>query len=120
MMKSYIFKYYCSWALKTRSNRTERQLLESIIQIEACRAKTTRETQFRKRRKDNKKTTIISEHTTVWKRDPDSGRTARGKHHPNCVIPQLKGYMATTANEGPARVQYKCLVLIYVLPEMKL
>ncbi len=25
-----------------------------------------------------------------------------------------------TANEGPVRIQYKCLVLIYVLPEMKL
>ena len=25
-----------------------------------------------------------------------------------------------TVNEGPVRIQYKCLVLIYVLPEMKL
>ncbi len=25
-----------------------------------------------------------------------------------------------TANEGPVRIQYKCLVLIYVFPEMKL
>jgi hypothetical protein len=25
-----------------------------------------------------------------------------------------------TANEGPARIQYKCLVPIYVFPEMKL
>jgi hypothetical protein len=25
-----------------------------------------------------------------------------------------------TAKEGPVRIQYKCLVLIYVLPEMKL
>ncbi len=25
-----------------------------------------------------------------------------------------------TANEGPVRIQYKCLVMIYVLPEMKL
>ncbi len=24
------------------------------------------------------------------------------------------------ANEGPARIQYKCLVLIYVFPAMKL
>ncbi len=30
----------------------------------------------------------------------------------------LKGYC--TANEGPGRIQYKCLVPIYVLPEMKL
>jgi hypothetical protein len=27
---------------------------------------------------------------------------------------------ATTANEGPVRIQYKCLVPIYVFPEMKL
>jgi hypothetical protein len=25
-----------------------------------------------------------------------------------------------TANEGPVRIQYKCLVPIYVFPEMKL
>jgi hypothetical protein len=25
-----------------------------------------------------------------------------------------------TVNEGPVRIQYKCLVLIYVFPEMKL
>ena len=25
-----------------------------------------------------------------------------------------------TANEGPVRIQYKCLVSIYVFPEMKL
>ncbi len=25
-----------------------------------------------------------------------------------------------TANEGPVRIQYKCLFLIYVFPEMKL
>ncbi len=25
-----------------------------------------------------------------------------------------------TANEGPVRIQYKCLVPIYVIPEMKL
>jgi len=25
-----------------------------------------------------------------------------------------------TANEGPARIQYKCLVPIYIFPEMKL
>ncbi len=24
------------------------------------------------------------------------------------------------ANEGPVRIQYKCLVLIYIFPEMKL
>ncbi len=40
--------------------------------------------------------------------------------------PQVGGYVVEdtvllhTANEGPVRIQYKCLVLIYVLPEMKL
>jgi hypothetical protein len=29
-------------------------------------------------------------------------------------------YRVYTANEGPVRMQYKCLVLIYVFPEMKL
>jgi hypothetical protein len=28
--------------------------------------------------------------------------------------------MTYTANEGPVRIQYKCLVPIYVFPEMKL
>ncbi len=28
--------------------------------------------------------------------------------------------MGRTANEGPVRIQYKCLVPIYVFPEMKL
>ncbi len=33
----------------------------------------------------------------------------------------LKGFCDSyTANEGPVRIQYKCLVPIYVLPEMKL
>jgi hypothetical protein len=27
---------------------------------------------------------------------------------------------ACTANEGPVRIQYKCLVPIYIFPEMKL
>jgi hypothetical protein len=29
-------------------------------------------------------------------------------------------HCAHTANEGPVRIQYKCLVPIYVFPEMKL
>ncbi len=29
-------------------------------------------------------------------------------------------YLLYTANEGPVRIQYKCLVPIYVFPEMKL
>jgi hypothetical protein len=29
-------------------------------------------------------------------------------------------YYSTPANEGPVRIQYKCLVPIYVFPEMKL
>jgi hypothetical protein len=29
-------------------------------------------------------------------------------------------HSAYTANEGPVRIQYKCLVLTYVFPEMKL
>jgi hypothetical protein len=28
--------------------------------------------------------------------------------------------MSSTANEGPVRIQYKCLLPIYVFPEMKL
>jgi hypothetical protein len=32
----------------------------------------------------------------------------------------LQWFTAYTANEGPARIQYKCLVPIYVFPEMKL
>jgi hypothetical protein len=30
------------------------------------------------------------------------------------------GAAACTANEGPVRIQFKCLVPIYVFPEMKL
>jgi hypothetical protein len=30
------------------------------------------------------------------------------------------GVILYTANEGPVRIQYKCLVPIYVFPEMKL
>ncbi len=29
-------------------------------------------------------------------------------------------YVHCTANEGPVRIQYKCVVPIYVFPEMKL
>jgi hypothetical protein len=29
-------------------------------------------------------------------------------------------YIRCTANEGPVRIQFKCLVPIYVFPEMKL
>jgi hypothetical protein len=39
-----------------------------------------------------------------------------------CVL-SLSGFCYTcefTANEGPMRIQYKCLVPIYVFPEMKL
>jgi hypothetical protein len=32
----------------------------------------------------------------------------------------LQFCMTCTANEGPLRIQYKCLVPIYVFPEMKL
>jgi hypothetical protein len=32
----------------------------------------------------------------------------------------LKGPGSRTANEGPVRIQYKCLVPIYVYPQMKL
>jgi hypothetical protein len=31
-----------------------------------------------------------------------------------------RAYSSSTANEGPVRIQYKCLVPIYVFPEMKL
>jgi hypothetical protein len=36
---------------------------------------------------------------------------------PFCRVPAPEYY---TANEGPLRIQYKCLVPIYVFPEMKL
>jgi hypothetical protein len=29
-------------------------------------------------------------------------------------------FVSCTANEGPVRIQYKCLAPIYVFPEMKL
>jgi hypothetical protein len=32
----------------------------------------------------------------------------------------FEGIEKHTANEGPMRIQYKCLVPIYVFPEMKL
>jgi hypothetical protein len=35
--------------------------------------------------------------------------------HPSTIISPL-----STAKEGPVRIQYKCLVPIYVFPEMKL
>jgi hypothetical protein len=39
-----------------------------------------------------------------------------GKYiHIKKTSPQL-----STSNEGPVRIQYKCLVPIYVFPEMKL
>ncbi len=31
----------------------------------------------------------------------------------------VEPFTAYTENEGPARIQYKCLVSVYVLPEMK-
>ncbi len=36
------------------------------------------------------------------------------------VTPCIKVYSVHTAKEGPVRIQYKCLVRIYVFPEMKL
>jgi hypothetical protein len=33
---------------------------------------------------------------------------------------KVTSYFAYTANEGPIKIQYKCLVSIYVFPEMKL
>jgi hypothetical protein len=35
-------------------------------------------------------------------------------------MPQLKWFCSHTANEGPVRIQFKCLVPIYVFPVMKL
>jgi hypothetical protein len=32
----------------------------------------------------------------------------------------ISGSVSCTANEGPVIIQYKCLVPIYVFPEMKL
>jgi hypothetical protein len=34
------------------------------------------------------------------------------------VCPKIE--LSNTAKEGPVRIQYKCLVLIYVFPEMEL
>jgi hypothetical protein len=36
------------------------------------------------------------------------------------VVFQVAYNTCYTANEGPARIQYKCLVQIYVFPEMRL
>jgi hypothetical protein len=39
---------------------------------------------------------------------------------PYPTLPILPSSLIHTANEGPMRIQYKCLVPIYVFPEMKL
>jgi hypothetical protein len=38
----------------------------------------------------------------------------------NPQLLSLFPFVYHTANEGPVRIQYKCLVPIYVFPEMKL
>jgi hypothetical protein len=35
-----------------------------------------------------------------------------------CIPLYNRGLLCFTANEGPVRIQYKCLVSIYVFPEM--
>jgi hypothetical protein len=37
-----------------------------------------------------------------------------------CKKTSYSSFRLYTANEGPVRIQYKCLVPIYVFPEMKL
>ncbi len=44
-------------------------------------------------------------------------------YHPGHRVSEkspFKGRDQCTANEGPVRIQYKCLVPIYVFPELKL
>jgi hypothetical protein len=62
---------------------------------------------------------IVSEHTTARKRDPDNGRTARKSQSKLCHT-TIEGLHSHTTNEGLVRIQYECLVPIYVFPEMKL
>ncbi len=39
---------------------------------------------------------------------------------PHRRLPKNLGYISYTANEGPVRIQYNCLVSVYVFPELKL
>jgi hypothetical protein len=39
---------------------------------------------------------------------------------PRLDCTQVETWASYTANEGPVRIRYKCLVPIYVFPEMKL
>ncbi len=47
------------------------------------------------------------------------GAFSRG-HHRSIMGRRKAVHRTHTANEGPVRIQYKCLVPIYVFPEMKL
>jgi hypothetical protein len=38
----------------------------------------------------------------------------------SALLPRICKMVSYTANEGPLRIQYKCLVPSYVFPEMKL
>jgi hypothetical protein len=52
---------------------------------------------------------------------PDSGGAPRPRHTYTEYKQLLCSlYKTCTANEGPVRIQYKCLVPIYLFPEMKL
>jgi hypothetical protein len=39
---------------------------------------------------------------------------------PLLYIVSVHIFEGRTANDGPVRIQYKCLILIFALPEMKL
>jgi hypothetical protein len=43
-----------------------------------------------------------------------------GKRGARCKLAGGIQLVSYTANEGPERIQYKCMVTIYVFPEMKL
>ncbi len=43
-----------------------------------------------------------------------------GAQRPFSLFMSPKRRVRFTANEGPVRIQYECLVSIYVFPEMKL
>jgi hypothetical protein len=40
--------------------------------------------------------------------------------HRGIIVEEAHALFCCTVNYGPVRIKYKCLVLIYVFPEMKL